>query len=172
MSFQIDPHVSNTNPSVVVDANPGYGAAFGVRIEGDGLVEVRWARQDSTARAQNVNLTTLPQRIILDQIHGDFSREYLVEGWRSWARPFVLIGVGGTHISGRTTGSFTRFSFGIGGGLRFYPTRHFGFKVQGEWVPVLIDPQVAFVCGAGCVVHVGGSLSSQGEVLIGPILRF
>jgi hypothetical protein len=172
MSFPIEPHVSGTNPSVVVDANPIYGASFGVRIEGDGLVEIRWARQDSNARSQNVNLPTLPHRVTLDQVHGDFSREYLVEGWGSWARPFVLIGVGATHISNSTTSNFTRFSFGIGGGLRFYPTRHFGFKVQAEWVPVLIDPQVAFVCGAGCIVHAGGSISSQGEVFIGPIVRF
>jgi hypothetical protein len=36
----------------------------------------------------------------------------------------------------------------------------------------LRTPKVAFICGGGCIVHVGGTLASQGEVLAGPILRF
>ena len=58
-------------------------------------------------------------------------------------------------------------------GSGFYASRHFGFKIQAEWLPVFADPHVAFICGSGCVVHVGGgTLSSQGEVLAGPLLRF
>ena len=171
-SFPIEPHVSGTNPRVVVDASPSYGASFGVRLQEDGLVELRWARQDSYVHSQDVSLPIPRQRVILDQFHGDFSREYIVDEWRPWARPFVLLSVGATHISASTEGNFTRFSFGIGGGVRFYPSRHVGFKIQAEWLPVLVDPQVAFICGAGCIVHVGGSLSSQGEVFVGPILRF
>lgn len=172
VSFPIEPHVSGTNPRVVVDASPSYGASFGVRLQEDGLVELRWARQDSYVHSQDVSPTIPRQRVILDQFHGDFSREYLVDEWRPWARPFVLLSVGATHISGSTESNFTRFSFGIGGGVRFYPGPHLGFKIQAEWLPVLVDPQVAFICGAGCIVHVGGSVSSQGEVFVGPVLRF
>jgi len=39
--------------------------------------------------------------------------------------------------------------------------------------PVWVNPEVnAFICGAGCVVHLGGTISSQGEVAVGPVLRF
>jgi hypothetical protein len=65
-----------------------------------------------------------------------------------------------------------RISFGIGGGIRFYPTRHLGFQIQAEYLPVVMNPQVAFVCGPGCVVNVRAALSSQGEVIIGPVLHF
>ena len=172
MSFPVEPHVTGTNPSVVLDASPSYGVSFGVRLEEDGLVEIRWARQDSYVHSQDVNLVVPRQRVILDQFHGDFSREYIVDEWGPWARPFVLLSVGGTHVSSSTDINFTRFSFGIGGGVRFYPSRHLGFKIQAEWVPVLVDPQAAFICGAGCIVHVGGTVSSQGEVFVGPVLRF
>jgi hypothetical protein len=83
-----------------------------------------------------------------------------------------MASVGGTNISGSTEGDFTRFSFGLGGGIRLYASRHFGFKIQAEWVPVYADPQGVFVCGGGCIVHVGGTISSQGEVLVAPIVRF
>ena len=173
MSFPVDPHVTGTNPRVVLDANPSYGASFGVRLRAEeDLVEVRWARQDSYVHAEDITPQPPRQRVILDQFHGDFSHEPLVEDWPSWAKPFVVASVGATHVSSGTNINFTRFSFGIGGGIRLYASRHFGFKIQAEWVPIFADPHVAFICGAGCVVHVGGTLSSQGEVLAGPILRF
>ena len=112
------------------------------------------------------------QHVILDQFHGDFSHEPDIEDWPSWARPFVLASVGATHISGSTNISFTRFSFGLGGGIRFYASRHLAFKVQAEWLPVFVDPNVAFICGAGCIIHAGGTAISQGEVFLGTIVRF
>jgi hypothetical protein len=172
MSFPVDPHITGTYPRVVLDTSPSYGASFGVRLHEDGLVEIRWARQDSYVHTEDIPPQPPRQRVILDQFHGDFSNEPFVEEWPHWAKPFVMASVGATHVSGSTNFSFTRFSFGIGGGIRFYTGRHFGFKIQAEWLPVFADPHVAFICGAGCVVHVGGTVSSQGEVLAGPLLRF
>lgn len=172
MSFPIEPYVTGTNPRVVLDANPSYGVSFGVRLHEDDLVEVRWARQDSYVHSNDISPPPPRQRVIFDQFHGDFSHEYVVEDWGPWAKPFVMASVGATHVSGNPNINFTRFSFGIGGGVRFYATRHFGFKVQAEWLPVFVDPRVAFICGSGCIVHVGGTVSSQGEVLVGPLLRF
>jgi hypothetical protein len=172
ISFPVEPQVTGMNPRVVVDPSPSYGVSFGVRPREEDLVEVRWARQDSYVHAEEITPLPPRQRVILDQFHGDFSHEPLVEDWPWWAKPYVLASVGATHASGSTNINFTRFSFGIGGGIRFYATRHFGFKIQAEWLPVLVDPQVAFVCGGGCIVHVGGNVASQGEVFVGPILRF
>ena len=172
MSFPIEPHVSGTNPTVVLEANPSYGASFGVRLSEGGLVEGRWARQDSYVHSEGITPATPRQHLVLNQFHLDCSREYVVDPWPQWARPFVMLSVGATHLSGSATADFTRFSFGMGGGIRFYPSRHVGFKVQAEWVPVLVDPQVSFVCGGGCVIHVGSTLASQGEVVAGPFFRF
>jgi hypothetical protein len=172
MTFPIDPQVTGTNPQVVLDASPSYGASFGGRPREEDLIEVRWARQDSYVHAEGITPLPARQRVILDQFHGDFSHEPYIEDWPSWAKPYVLASVGATHISGGTAINFTRFSFGIGGGIRFYASRHVGFKIQAEWVPVFADPHVAFVCGPGCIIHVGGTASSQAEVLAGPIFRF
>jgi len=173
MSFPLDPHVTGTNPRVVLDASPSYGASLGMRLRAEeDLVEIRWARQDSYVHAEDITPQPPRQRVILDQFHGDFSHEPFVEDWASWAKPFVMASIGATHVSSSTNINFTRFSFGIGGGIRFYAGRHFGFKIQAEWLPVYANPYVAFICGSGCIVHVGGTLSSQGEVLAGPILRF
>jgi len=172
ISLPVEPHVTGMNPRVVLNASPSCGVSIGARLHEDDLVEIRWARQDSYAHTERIEPQPPRQRVLLHQFHGDFSHEYLVEGWASWARPFVLASVGATHVSNSTNSNFTRFSFGIGGGVRFYASRHVGFKVQAEWLPVLVDPHVAFICGSGCIVHVGGTVSSQGEVFVGPTLRF
>ena len=93
MSFSIEPHVSGTNPRLVLDASPSYGASFGVRLQEDGLVEVRWARRDSYLHSLDVVPQVPRQRFVLDQFHGDFSREYLIEDWGPWAKPFVMFAV-------------------------------------------------------------------------------
>jgi len=175
MSFPSEPHGTGTNPSVVLDAGPSYGVSFGVRLhDEDDLVEIRWARQDSYVHSEGITPQPPRQRVILDQFHVDFSHEYLMEeyGWGRWVRPFAIGSVGGTHVSSSTNFNFMQFSFGLGGGIRFYASRHFGFKIQAEWLPVFAHSQVAFICGSGCIVHVGGTLSSQGEVVVGPLLRF
>jgi len=170
MSLAIEPHVSGTNPNVTVDASPSFGFSLGMRLQEDGLVEIRWARQDSYFHSENISPPFPRQRTVLNQFHGDFSREYTIDEWRPWAKPFVVLSVGATHFSQST--DFTRFSFGIGGGIRFYSSRHIGFKIQAEYLPVLVEPHVAFLCGGGCVVHLGSTLGSQGEVFGGPVLRF
>jgi len=172
MSFPVEPQVTGSNPRVVLDASPSYGFSFGMRPREEDLIEVRWARQDSYLHAEEIASPPPRERVVLDQFHGDFSHEPLIEDWPWWAKPFVLASVGATHVSSDQSLSFTRFSFGIGCGIRLYATRHFGFKIQAEWLPVVANPNVAFVCGGGCIVHVGGTAASQGEVIAGPIFRF
>ena len=110
---------------------------------------------------------------MLDQFHLDFTHEYAIEGWPVGARPFVMGSVGASRISNASNGSFVRFSMGLGGGIKFFLNRHFGVRVQAQWLPLFVDPEVvSFVCGGGCVVHLNAGLSSQGEVAIGPIFRF
>jgi hypothetical protein len=172
ISSLIQPQVEGSNARVVFDASPSYGLAFGVRLDEENLVEFRWARQDTYFHLEDTSQTSVRQRAILDQFHGDFTHEYIFDDY-PWARPFMIGSVGATHVSGASNSSFTRFSFGLGAGVKVFANRHLGFRVQAEWLPVWVDPEVkAFVCGGGCVVRLGGQLSSQGEITIGPLLRF
>lgn len=172
ISLPVQPDAAGTNSRVVINANPSYGVSFGFRLDEEDLIEMRWVRQDSSIRSEDITPALPRQRLLLDQFHGDFSHEYLVEKMPRWERPFVMASVGATHVSSTTDLDFTRFSFGIGGGVHLYASRYLGFKMQAEWLPILVDPHVSAFFGFGCVVHVGGALSSQGEVIVGPQLRF
>jgi hypothetical protein len=172
ISFPIQPQVQGTNASVVLADSPSYGLAFGVRIREADVIEFRWARQDSHTSLEDANLNSSRESVTLNQFHADCSHEYIVEDWAQWARPFVMLSIGATHVAASASTNFTRFSFGIGGGVKFYISRHLGLRMQAEWLPVFVNPYGTAICGSSCVVHIGGTLSSQGEVAVGPMLRF
>jgi hypothetical protein len=172
MSFPTSDNTTSSSPHVILDARPSYGISFGVRLDEENLIEFRWARQDSHVHLEN-NAQFPESKVVLNQFHGDFTHEYIIDEWPPWVRPFIMGSVGATHFGGTANSSFTRFSFGLGTGIKVFPTRHVGFRVQGEWLPVVVNPQVnAFVCGGGCVVRLSGTLVSQGEFAIGPEFRF
>ena len=172
MSFAAQPQSGQTNPHIVVNSGPSYGFAFGVRIDEENLVEFHWARQDTKIHPDNSSLVPFSQRIVVDQFHGDFTHEYILDEWPRWARPFIKGVVGATYVSGGTN-TFTRFSFGLGTGIKLQANRHLGFRIEAAWLPILINPEIkTLVCGGGCVIHLGGQLVSQGEFTMGPVLRF
>ncbi len=172
VSFSIEPAVQGTHPRVVFDGGPSYGLAFGVRFHDGDAIELRWARQESHSHLEDVSVFSSAQRATLDQYHGDFTHEYVVDGWPNWAKPFVIGSVGATRVSSSANTNFTRFSFGIGGGVKLFAGKHLGFRAQAEWLPIVLDPHATVFCGGGCIVHIGGTLGSQGEVTVGPLLRF
>jgi hypothetical protein len=163
---------SVSSPRVVIDPSPSYGFAFGARINEEDLIEVRWARMKSTMRLEQNFLTTFQQNVIVDQYHGDFTHEYILDNWPARVRPYVMASIGATHISGNVTRSFTRFSLGIGAGFKIFVNRNVGFRLQGEWLPIVVDPEVGLVCSGGCLIRIQTQITSQGEFAAGPLFRF
>lgn len=172
MTFASQVESNTTSPRVVINSGPSYGFAFGVRLDEENLVEFHWARQDTQVHAENNNSVVSKQRLVVDQFHADFTHEYIVDEWPHWARPFIAGTVGATYMSGGPN-ALARFSFGLGTGIKLQANRHFGFRVEAAWVPILINSEIrTLVCGGGCVVHLTGQLVSQGEFSMGPVLRF
>lgn len=171
MSFPTVQNGLGSGPNLILTAKPSYGGAFGWRLNEQDLIELRWTRQNADVQLEG--FSSSHQKVVLDQFHGDFTHEYILDEWPVWARPYVMGSVGATRIGGSGGSSFTRFSFGLGGGIKVYFNRHFGFRMQAEWLPLAVNPTVgAFVCGGGCVVRLNATLVSQGEFVMGPLFRF
>jgi hypothetical protein len=159
------------SPHLVLGAKPSYGVAVGVRVDEENVIEFRWARQETHVHVGGVPFSN--ENVVLDQFHGDFTHEYILDEGPRWARPFVMGSAGATRVAGRANNSFTRFSFGLGGGVKVFFTRHLGLRMQGEWLPLVVEPEVtSFICGGGCIVLLSARLVSQGEIVVGPVLRF
>ena len=113
--------------------------------------------------------------------HGVFTYNFGDED--QTVRPYVFGGLGATSYSpdsisvGNLTADFdsrSKFSTTWGGGVKFFPSPNFGFKVQGRWTPTHIKSEPAGIwCGpVYCFVASDASYSHQGEFTGGVIFRF
>jgi hypothetical protein len=170
-----------------------YGIAGGFRFDDDGcegcnLFEFRWMRQSThmglkldplnptpipTPLTSGVSLTAGVFRpaVTLDHFLGDLTHEWTIEGAPAF-KPFALFSLGAGRMS-TPVASTTRFVFGIGAGLKVFPKRNWGFRLQVEYLPMVMHADLQPVACAGtCVVVTGNGIMNQFEVTVGPTFRF
>jgi hypothetical protein len=162
-----------------------FGVAAGFRFfdeegcEDCSVVEFRWMRENThlgfkeTTPVPTPLATTVSGRaaVTLDHYLADFTHEWNLDEAKS-VRPFVVGSLGAARFSTSVSAS-TRFTFGLGAGVKIFPQRHWGVRLQVEYLPILMhaDPQ-RVVCATTCVVALGGGLMNQFEFTAGPVFRF
>ena len=117
-----------------------YGATVGYLIGEHSGVEFQWNHSKTDARAQpllggtSVKLFDLKQDMYL----GNFL-VYLTPRDEHF-RPYVSFGLGANDLSASTrgVGNSTRFTFALGGGAKYYMSKHFGLRGQLQWVPTYL----------------------------------
>ena len=152
---------------------PSYGFVAGVRFDELSLIEFRWtrARKELTVEGLSDRTDAILEKVTVNQFHGDFTRQFVLDE-RHWLRPFLTGSVGAAHLAGRSK-SFMRFSFGLGTGLKLFPHSRFGVRLQAQWLPVWVSPEVkGFACVSGNCLDPGRPALTQCEVTVGPIFRF
>jgi len=175
-TFEVRPEQLSQMQAVWKDAS-SYGLSAGVRFDHFSLVEFRWTRSISTLRLDaplGFPAVSLGD-VTLDQFHADFTREFVIPEVKG-LRSFLTGSAGVTHVAAAHDG-FTRFSFGLGAGLKEFVGPTFALRAEAKWLPILIDPEVgAWACGTvglgGCLVVLTGPVTQQFELSIGPVLRF
>jgi len=154
-----------------------YGFSAGVRFDDFSLIEFRWTRSMSGLSLDGPLAPLGPAigDVTLNQFHADFTREFPLSQVKG-LRAFLTGSVGATHMSAMNDG-FTRFSFGLGTGLKQFLTSRLAIRAEAHWLPILIAPEVGgFACGAigpgGCLLVLDGRRVEQFELSVGPTIRF
>jgi hypothetical protein len=181
-TIKLQPDSQPSTATATVQDSAAYGVAGGFRFgdyegcEDCDLIEFRWMRQNTHLNLNNalfVNPLIVPSQpsVTFDHFLGDFTHEFPIEGSKK-IRPFVRGTLGAARMS-TPAGSGTRFVFGLGTGLKVFPTRHFGFRVEVEYLPMVMHAEVQrVVCAGGCIVTVNGGVMNQFQVSVGPAFRF
>jgi opacity protein-like surface antigen len=158
-----------------------YGLAGGYRFDGEGGeghddIEFRWMRQNShVSLPQNPlipsSYTSFRPSITIDSFLGDFTHEFdLQEGPK--IAPFITGSLGAALVSAPAS-SATRFTFGVGAGVKIFPAPRWGFRLWAEYQPIVMHTELQrLVCAGGCVVILNGGIINQFQVSIGPAFRF
>jgi hypothetical protein len=160
-----------------------YGFSFGGYVTEQAEIEFLLSRQSSTLEVTGTG-PKLSGDWTLYNYHGNFVYNFGEEAYM--ARPFVFIGLGATQygeavfpaqagLAGRTVPGITKFSWGIGGGVKVFPSPHVGVKAMARWVPTYIRSDgYGWWCDPyyGCGAAVNVKYSNQFEISGGVVARF
>jgi opacity protein-like surface antigen len=175
-TFEIEPGGPALVEASLEDAQ-SLGFSAGVRFDELSLVEFRWSRSTSALRfgAPFAALGASVGDVTLNQFHADFTREFPIREVKG-LRSFMTGSLGVTHLGAADDG-FTRFSFGLGAGLKQFLGSRFAIRAEAQWLPIVVEPSVSgFACGTiqfgGCLVVLNGELVQQFQLSVGPVFRF
>jgi hypothetical protein len=157
--------------AVDVDDSEAYGLIFDINMGESAQIELSWARQDTSLTAKqysgpNVDLTDTT----VDYWH--VGGNLLFGDSLDEARGFLAFSIGGTHVSPQDFSGETRFSFGFGGGAKFYLSDLIGIRVQGKLLSTYINSSTSWWCSFGCWTVSTGNYLLQAEIDAGLIFRF
>ena len=174
------------------DAHLGSGLSFGitaaVRFDGDdwqdenyckycNSIAFRWVRQNTHLGITQDPVVPSPPTssfhpgVTVDHFLSDFTHEWAVEESKK-INPFLTVSLGAARTA-TPEASTIRFVFGIGGGVKVFPSKHWGFRLQAEYLPMVMQAELQrVVCGGGCVVALDGGVMNQFQFSAGPSFRF
>jgi hypothetical protein len=161
---------------VDLDGAPAFGVTVDVPIESNHGFQIEGLfsheQADLTLRAQPLAPATLA-RVTVDHWLGGGLQEFDVS--HREIRPFLTGMLGLTRYAGPTE-SEIRFALSAGGGVKLFPTRHVGVRLDGRVFTTFVDADVGFVaCGAlngGCLVAFRVDAVWQAEFTAGVVLKF
>jgi hypothetical protein len=160
-----------------------FGVAGGIRYEDDegegyNAIEFRWMEQNTHLFFKQDPLVPTPSigasfrpGITLDHFLGDFTHEWNLQDAKM-IHPYLTVSAGAARMSAPAS-SATRFAFGFGTGVNVFPSRHWGFRLNVEYLPIVMHAEIQrLVCAGGCIVVLNGGVMNQFVFSLGPGFRF
>lgn len=150
-----------------------YGVSFGYNVTRQFSVEAAWNRQASALEVSGLATGGRQVEVFdmnIDQWHGNFV--WTVSD--ATVKPFFLLGLGATVFSPDIDeiDNETKFSFGVGAGIKYFPADSFGLRLQARWAPTYINSNPAYWCYVYCYVVEEANYANQVDVTGGLIFRF
>lgn len=103
--------------------------------------EVSWMRQSSALQLETESGSADLFSMSAAQLHAN--AVYQFGDGDARLRPFVFAGAGATFLSGDDLESETKLSFGLGGGIKYFPAKSWGVRGQFRYKPSLLNDDEA-----------------------------
>ena len=152
-----------TGKDIDFDDSEAYGLTFDLGpVNSEMKVEFQWSRQDTSldfhgsGGVNNVDVSI-----------DEFQLGGIAEMGKNRFREYVAASAGATHFSS-DFGDDTRFSFGLGVGVKYYVASHFVVRGDLRGFCTIVDSDSAFIFHNGVTVAAfSGSTLWQGQATIG-----
>ena len=123
------------------------GGMVNINVSEISQVEFYFSRQETELESEGLFAGKTFFDLDVDYYHIGGTLLLLQEEWQ----PFVVGTLGATHLSPEPSsmGSLTRFSVGLGGGVRYFPTEHLGLYLAGRGLFTFIDSDTHITIESG-----------------------
>jgi len=161
----------STGEEASLDSSLSYGLTMDITLPELGSkrqLEVLYSHQDTSFQAQEAS-TTQSFDISVDAIQIGLLQEFAKDDDK--LRPFLVGLVGATYMYG-DEGSDAMFSFGLGGGVKYFPLKNVGLRLDLRGYPTFVSGSTAAICSGGCIIGFSGSMMIQGEIAASLVIRF
>lgn len=172
-TVSVDPNNQLNINKVKFTSGLAYGITAGADFGSVGA-EFLWNHQDSRAYGTLVGGGQYPTRVNanLNQYQGNLIVDFVPPFYS--VRPFFLVGLGATNI-GALDSSISKFSWAIGGGVKYFFNDRNGVRAQIRYAPTyLYSTAGGFWCNwwGFCYQLTNDHYLNQGDVTVGYIYRF
>ncbi|HYL68165.1 MAG TPA: outer membrane beta-barrel protein [Candidatus Limnocylindria bacterium] len=168
------PNLQNID-SLNIKSTWDYGVLGDFTIFPKFQAEVMWNRQPTQLGAHVFNTNTIASVTDTTLDMYQFSGLYEFGPERAKLKPFVVAGVGFTHIDSNGLLNFeNRLAFNVGGGLKYFFSRHVGLRLEARYSPTQTTSTNGVVCDPffGCFSTKIQNYAQQGQANAGLIFRF
>jgi len=168
------PNIQNID-SLKIKTSWDYGVLADFTVFPKFQAEFMWNRQPTLLDAHVFNTNTIASTTDATLDMYQFSGLYEFGQERAKLKPFVVAGLGFTHIDSNGELNFeNRLSFNIGAGLKYYFSRHVGLRLEARYSPTQTTSSRGVVCDPflGCFSTRIQNYAQQGQANAGIIFRF
>lgn len=154
-----------------IKSSGDYGVLFGYSLWDNFQTEFMWNRQPTTLIQHNSDGSiTTAGNTNMDMYH--FGILYEFRSPEARIKPFFGAGLGWTHFSNSNAlriGFSNRYSYNLGGGVKYFPARHFGFRLDIRYLATRTIPQQSVQNG---FIITTSAHAKQGEANAAIVFRF
>jgi outer membrane protein with beta-barrel domain len=166
---------SATVDSFRVDQGVSFGTFVDWSLTDSFQVEGMWNHNISSFDEHNTatGIYTNAYNSNIDQVN--FGLAWSFRNPEQKLRPYIAGGLGFTHDSNSGGNpNDTEFSYSIGGGVKYYFTRHFGFRGDLRYMPTYANSSPQTYCDpfGNCFVANQRNYISRGNFVAGLIIHF
>jgi opacity protein-like surface antigen len=163
-----------TGTKLGVDETSNYGIMLDINQSNDSQIELYYSHQSTRLHTESNGFYTGTPLFDLNINYIHIGGTYGMDSGK--LKPFVVGTLGVTYMDPKGEGldSATKFSLGLGGGVKIFLTDHLGMRFEGRWFGTLFDGSgEAFCASSGqCLIKVRGDVFSQFVANAGLVFAF
>ena len=156
------------------DSGTSYGTFIDRALSANAAFEFMWNRNSTSFSARIAGTNQYFKSFDSDIDQYSFGLSYMFMNSERKIRPYAAGGIGFTHQANNAVANRTDLSYSLGGGVKYFASRHVGLRGDIRWLPTRASKSPATYCDPfyGCYNTAVTNYLGRGNFVGGILFRF